>query len=95
MLHPVRYIGGIVALCTLISFGIEALFKGVTYYAVACQQIGNIGNGSTHSPGAVAEVGKESMQMFTEASWFFFILRKHCWFKGAAVWIEVQGRFIL
>lgn len=85
MPHPVRYIGGIIALCTLISFDPEALFKGVTPHSGACQQSGNMQAMVPHSPGAVAEVGKKSVQMFTEASWFFFILRKHWWFKGAAL----------
>lgn len=59
---------GTVALCTsLIFLDLEALFKGVTSYAVACQQKG-VGNGSTHFQGSVVEVGKVSVGVFTAAS---------------------------
>lgn len=90
---------GIVALCaSLIFLDLEAPFRGVNSSAVAFQQKDNVGNGNgcTHFLGFVAEVGKGSAGIFTVASWFFFTLRKHWWFKGAAGLTEkVQGRFIL
>lgn len=48
---------------------LEALIKGVSYYAVTHQQKDkSVGNGSMRFPGSIAEVGAVSVGIFTVVS---------------------------